>query len=376
MFITANFDSGNIDVIRAEDATDIELQIRRDNQSDFYQWFHFKLYGEVGTEHVMRITNAGESAYPDGWKEYSALASYDRETWFRVPTQFDGKTLTIAYTPEQESVYFAYFVPYSYERHQDLIQWAQQSSLVEHVFLGPTLDGRDMNLLVIGEPDDSKRKIWVTARQHPGESMAEWFIEGMLGRLLDDEDGAARKLLQNNVFYVVPNMNPDGSVRGHLRTNAVGTNLNREWAEPTLEKSPEVYYVLKAMDETGVDLYLDIHGDENLPYNFLAGCEGVPCYNARHDKLAQQFKDTLLAITPEFQTEFGYEVDKPGEANLTVASNAVSERFDCLAFTLEMPFKDNANLPDEDFGWSANRSAQLGADVLSAVYAVANNLRD
>ncbi|RUO50818.1 M14 family metallopeptidase [Pseudidiomarina aquimaris] len=376
MFITANFDSGNIDVIRAEDATDIELQIRRDNQSDFYQWFHFKLYGEVGTEHVMRITNAGESAYPDGWKEYSALASYDRETWFRVPTQFDGKTLTIAYTPEQESVYFAYFVPYSYERHQDLIQWAQQSSLVEHVFLGPTLDGRDMNLLVIGEPDDSKRKIWVTARQHPGESMAEWFIEGMLGRLLDDEDGAARKLLQNNVFYVVPNMNPDGSVRGHLRTNAVGTNLNREWAEPTLEKSPEVYYVLKAMDETGVDLYLDIHGDENLPYNFLAGCEGVPCYNERHDKLAQQFKDTLLAITPEFQTEFGYEVDKPGEANLTVASNAVSERFDCLAFTLEMPFKDNANLPDEDFGWSANRSAQLGADVLSAVYAVANNLRD
>lgn len=376
MFITANFDSGNIDVIRAEDATDIELQIRRDNQSDFYQWFHFKLYGEVGTEHVMRITNAGESAYPDGWKEYSALASYDRETWFRVPTQFDGKTLTIDYTPEQESVYFAYFVPYSYERHQDLIQWAQQSSLVEHVFLGPTLDGRDMNLLVIGEPDDSKRKIWVTARQHPGESMAEWFIEGLLGRLLDDEDGAARKLLQNNVFYVVPNMNPDGSVRGHLRTNAVGTNLNREWAEPTLEKSPEVYYVLKAMDETGVDLYLDIHGDENLPYNFLAGCEGVPCYNERHDKLAQQFKDTLLAITPEFQTEFGYEVDKPGEANLTVASNAVSERFDCLAFTLEMPFKDNANLPDEDFGWSANRSAQLGADVLSAVYAVANNLRD
>lgn len=376
MFITAQFDSGNIEVIKAEEASNIELQIRRDNQSDFYQWFHFKLYGEVGTEHVMHITNAGQSAYPDGWNDYSALASYDRETWFRVPTRYDGKTLTIAHTLDQESVYFAYFVPYSYERHQDLVQWAQQSSLVEHVLLGQTLDGRDMNLLVIGEPNDSKQKVWITARQHPGESMAEWFIEGMLGRLLDDEDGAARKLLQNTVFYVVPNMNPDGSVRGHLRTNAVGTNLNREWAEPSLEKSPEVYYVLEAMRETGVDLYLDIHGDENLPYNFLAGCEGVPCYDERHEKLADKFKQTLLSITPEFQTEFGYEVDKPGEANLTVASNAVAEHFNCLAFTLEMPFKDNANLPDEDFGWSANRSAQLGADVLSAIYAVANNLRD
>ncbi len=38
----------------------------------------------------------------------------------------------------------------------------------------------------------------------------------------------------------VPNMNPDGSYRGHLRTNASGANLNREWKNPTLERSPEV----------------------------------------------------------------------------------------------------------------------------------------
>lgn len=38
----------------------------------------------------------------------------------------------------------------------------------------------------------------------------------------------------------VPNMNPDGTWRGHLRTNAVGANLNREWEKPTLERSPEV----------------------------------------------------------------------------------------------------------------------------------------
>src|SRR5690554_572174 len=232
-----------------------------------------------------------------------------------------------------------------------------------------------MNLLVIGEPAAGKNKIWITARQHPGESMAEWFIEGLLSRLLDDEDGTARKLLQDNVFYIVPNMNPDGSVRGHLRTNAVGVNLNREWAEPTLEKSPEVYYVLQAMQETGVDFYLDVHGDEALPYNFLAGCEGVPSYTETLHALGEKFKNNLLAITPEFQVEHGYEVDKPGEANLTVASNAVSERFNCLAFTLEMPFKDNANLPDADFGWSANRSQQFGADILTAIYSIANSLR-
>ncbi|KPD22652.1 MULTISPECIES: M14-type cytosolic carboxypeptidase [Idiomarina] len=375
MHITANFDSGNIQVISANNADDIRLAIRKDHQSDFYQWFHFKLFAEAGEEHVMTIENASGSAYPDGWKGYQALASYDRETWFRVPTEYNGKELVIRHTPEQESVYYAYFIPYSYERHQDLIQSAQQSIDCYHELLGETIDGRELNLLVIGEPDESKNTIWVTARQHPGESMAEWFMEGFITRLLDDEDGVARKLLDENVFYVVPNMNPDGSVRGHLRTNAVGTNLNREWAEPSLEKSPEVFYVLKRMQETGVDMFLDVHGDEDLPYNFVAGCEGIPSYDARHKELEDTFKAAFLAATPEFQTEYGYERDEPGKANMTVANSAVGERFKCLSYTLEMPFKDNANLPDEDFGWSVARCQRLGEDVLTAMLAVSPKLR-
>ena len=375
MRISANFDSGNIQVISADSADNIRLAINKDNQSEFYQWFHFKLFGEAGTEHVMVIENASGSAYPDGWDGYEALASYDRETWFRVPTEYNGKELTIRHTPEQESVYYAYFVPYSYERHQDLIQSAQQSVDCYHELLGETIDGRELNLLVIGEPAEHKNTIWVTARQHPGESMAEWFMEGFLGRLLDDEDGVARKLLDNNVFYVVPNMNPDGSVRGHLRTNAVGTNLNREWAEPSLEKSPEVFYVLKRMEQTGVDMFLDVHGDEALPYNFVAGCEGIPSYDERHKDLENTFKAALLTATPEFQTKYGYDLDEPGQANMTVANSAVGEKFKCLSYTLEMPFKDNADLPEEDFGWSAPRSQRLGEDVLTAILAVSPKLR-
>ncbi|AAV82107.1 M14-type cytosolic carboxypeptidase [Idiomarina loihiensis] len=375
MHITANFDSGNIQVISSDNADNIRLAIKKDHQSDFYQWFHFKLFAEAGEEHVMTIENASDSAYPDGWKEYQALASYDRETWFRVPTEYNGKELTIRHTPEQESVYYAYFIPYSYERHQDLIQSAQQSIDCYHELLGETIDGRELNLLVIGEPAEHKNTIWVTARQHPGESMAEWFMEGLITRLLDDEDGVARKLLDENVFYVVPNMNPDGSVRGHLRTNAVGTNLNREWAEPSLEKSPEVFYVLKRMQETGVDMFLDVHGDEALPYNFVAGCEGIPSYDERHKDLEDTFKSAFLAATPEFQTKYGYELDEPGKANMTVANSAVGERFKCLSYTLEMPFKDNADLPDEDFGWSVARCQRLGEDVLTAILAVSPKLR-
>ena len=375
MQISSLFDSGNIRVIRAEQPDDIMLAINKDNQSDFYQWFHFRLTGEVNRLHTLHISDLASSAYPKGWEGYNVLASYDRQTWFRVDSEFNGDTLTFSIALEQPQVYFAYFIPYSYERHLDLLADAQCSPLCELKYLGDTLDGRDMSMLVIGEPGEDKRNIWITARQHPGESMAEWCAEGIIARLLDEQDGLSRALLEKAVFYIVPNMNPDGSARGHLRTNAVGANLNREWKTPTLERSPEVYYVLNAMHEVGVDMYLDLHGDEALPYNFVAGSEGIPAYNDKLKALENQFKDALLMATPEFQDEFGYAKDDPGQADLTIASNAVGQAFECLAYTIEMPFKDNNNLPDPLFGWSVQRCQQFGEDILVAAYNVVGSLR-
>ncbi len=378
MYINSQFDSGNIRVISLDGPKSIQLAINKDNQSDFYQWFHFKLHCQPFTEYQLHINELTHSAYPDGWRDYQAVASYDRETWFRVDTAFTGEKLVIDFTPEFDSVYFAYFAPYSYERHLNLIAEAQTSFDCKHELLGLTLDGRELNLLIVGdehsETDKPKNKIWITARQHPGETMAEWLIEGLLARLLDEDDGVARELLNNNIFYIVPNMNPDGSYRGHLRTNANGVNLNREWQSPSKENSPEVFHVLNKMHETSVDMHLDVHGDEALPYNFVAGSEGNPNYNEKIQNLENTFKQALLTATPEFQDKYGYDKDEPGKANLTVASNAVSHAFNCLAYTLEMPFKDNADLPDPSFGWSPQRSKQLGKDVLVAIRSVASIL--
>ncbi|MFT5312534.1 MAG: murein tripeptide amidase MpaA [Paraglaciecola sp.] len=378
--ISSNFDSGNIQVIRAEKEDDIQLAIRKDNQSDFFQWFHFKLDSTAMVAHKITLNGLSQSAYPGGWENYHAVASYDRQVWFRVDSRFDGEKLEIEFSPECSQVYMAYFAPYSYERHLDLLSWAQTATDCKQVLLGETLDGRDMSMLVIGshaqdETQEGKKSIWITARQHPGETMAEWLVEGLLERLLDEDDGLARLLLDKAVFYVVPNMNPDGSVRGHLRTNALGVNLNREWANPSMERSPEVFLVKQAMQQTGVDLFLDMHGDEALPYNFVAGCEGNPNYSARLQELEEGFKQALLTATPEFQDVQGYDKDKPGEAILTVAANAIGHEFDCLSYTLEMPFKDNIELADPAFGWSPSRSKQLGEDILIAIRAVVDTLR-
>ena len=368
--ISSNFDAGAITVIDSSDSQNIRLNLRGDNASEFSQWFYFRLQGAAYQPCRIHIENAGNSSYPGGWLDYQANASYDRSNWFRVPTRYENGILTIEHTPLANSIYYAYFEPYSHEQHLNLLGEAQGSGLCQIDDLGSTRQGRDINLLTIGNQASSDLKIWIIARQHPGESMAEWFIEGLLSRLLDHQDPTARALLDRATFYIVPNMNPDGSVLGNLRTNAAGANLNREWQEPSVERSPEVYCVREKMHETGVDLFLDIHGDEELPYVFLSGSEGVPSYNQHIAGLEAAFKAALKQACPDFQDEHGYEKDAPDQADLSIASAYVGENFRCLSYTLEMPFKDNINLPDDDFGWNGQRSLRLGESILSAILAV------
>ena len=365
--ISSAFDSGNIRVLSiTDDGSKVraDLEIVKDQQSDFYQWFHFRVAGVAGREVELAITNCATSAYPDGWPGYRARVSEDRETWTQAETSYANGTLIIRLAPDVNAVWVAYFAPYSMERHHDLIAWAACQPGVEHRELGLTLDGQPMDLLTLGE---GPKKVWLYARQHPGETMAEWWMEGALERLCDEEDSVGRLLRAKATFHIVPNMNPDGSRRGHLRTNAVGVNLNREWHEPSMERSPEVFLVRQAMDETGVDFAMDVHGDEAIPAVFLAGFEGIPSLTDKQLQLYERFRDTLALRTPDFQTERGYPVSPAGRANLTMSTNQVAQRFGAVAMTLEMPFKDNDDLPDAEFGWSPARSMQLAKDCLGVL---------
>ena len=364
--VSSAFDGGNIRLV-AIDGTNVDLEIVKDHVSDFYQWFYFRVTGAEGKKLELRILNCAGSAYPHGWPGYRACMSHDREEWERVDTQYENGILTIRVTPATNNVWFAYFAPYTMERHHDLIAEASTYEGVEYRSLGKTLDGQELDYLKMG---DGPLQIWLYARQHPGETMAEWWMEGALEKLLDGADPVSRRLLEKCTFHIVPNMNPDGSRRGHLRTNAAGVNLNREWHDPSPERSPEVLYVRNEMDRTGVDFAMDVHGDEAIAANFLAGFEGIPTWKKEQQALFDRFSDALVAISPDFQTEKGYEIPGPGQANLSMSTAQLAERFGAISMTLEMPFKDNDDLPDPVEGWSPDRSRALGRSCMDALWAI------
>lgn len=420
--ISDAFDGGNIEHVETTTSKDgdeitVKLRIKPDPFTELENTAHFQYFSFLSSisspslssssdeQHnnstvvTYKVINAGDASYAVAWNGATTFYSKDRVTWKRVRnTNFDKETGHLSWTfPHQSSnnerVHFCYFPPYSHERHLSLISQCHSHENAKVEVLGQSLDGRDMECVTVGSGD---KKVWIIHRQHPGETMAEYYAEGLLERLLGLNsnstnhciDGMAANALQRFTFYIVPNMCPDGSVRGHLRTNAIGTNLNREWAPstntadnthydaPTLHRSPEVYCVLNAMDKTGVDAFLDVHGDEELPYNFVAGAEGLTNWGDRLKHLQGAFLQSYARANSDMQVEVGYEPEAPNEGRLNVCSNQIAHRFDCLGVTLEMPFKDCRSNPNPDSGWSPQRAKLLGKSVLDALMYVEPYLRD
>ncbi|MBF8780583.1 hypothetical protein IV505_12710 [Pseudomonas fulva] len=373
--IDCDFDSGNIEVHDAHDTSAIRLAIRPDTCSEHFQWFHFKASQLTpGQRYRFILENASQSSYPHAWQGYQAVASHDQRDWFRIPSEFDGKALSFELLARETSAWLAYFEPYPRARHHQLIERACRLPTVELLATGRSVEGRDIPLLRAGDGAAGKRKLWLIAQQHPGEHMAEWFMEGIIDRL-EADDPAVRHLLAAADLYLIPNMNPDGAFHGHLRTNMKGKDLNRAWQEASLEDSPEVFFARAQMQLHGVDAFIDVHGDEEIPHVFTAACEGNPGYTARIASLETRFRQTLSRHTVDFQTVHGYPRDQPGQANLTLACNAVGQAYDCLSLTLEMPFKDHDDAPDPVAGWSGSRARTLAGAVLDTLDELVETLR-
>jgi murein tripeptide amidase MpaA len=382
--ISDAFDGGNIEYISQDQnneesgaVTRVHLNIKKDpftalEQKHHFQYFCFRSVTDKGERVRYVIENAHEASYATAWHDFTVFSSptlSNPDSWTRVvSTSYEDGKLSWKYTGP---AYFCYFPPYSYNRHLDLISRCHSATGVADVFtLGKTLDMRELDCVKLGTGEEI---CWIIHRQHPGEPMAEYYAEGLLERLLSADDNVSRRALQLYTLYIVPNMNPDGSGCGHLRTNAHGHNLNREWASspeypaPTVERSPEVYHVLEKMKETGVDAFLDVHGDEELPYNFLAGSEGVPNWGPRLQSLHGAFLASYQRANSDMQAVYAYDPDESGKAKLNICSNQIAAQFDCFAATLEMPFKDCLSNSDPTRGWSPARARQLGASVVDAL---------
>ncbi|MFO0553105.1 MAG: M14-type cytosolic carboxypeptidase [Polyangiaceae bacterium] len=353
--VTTAFESGRIEVLSVERARAV-VSVPHDHASPrFRQWFAFDVEGPPGTDLEVVLENAGHCTWADGMRgDYRVYAS-EGVAWHRSESsRFEGSRMTARYRLTRPRVRFAYYPPYPQGRFA-LLRKAVRDAGGRVDELGRTEDGRPLEVLVFPSSDTLRPPVWVIAQQHPGEAMAGWFVEGLIEALSSDRPVA--KELRARGVCVVPRMNPDGVAVGNHRTTPRGEDLNRLWA--AAEAPREVALVRKAALETGATVFLDVHGDERLPWVFAQHADHFP---GRPDAIVRglrAFDDAMLQATPDFQNVHKYPYDPSGRPSIAFASNWAQHELRCPAITLEMPFSDHRGRPDPR-GFFPARARRLG----------------
>ena len=88
---------------------------------------------------------------------------------------------------------------------------------------------------------EKKKAVVLSARVHPGETVASWMMRGILFFLTDPTSEEARLLREKFVFKVIPMLNPDGVINGNYRCSLAGCDLNRRWKYPNKHLHPTIY---------------------------------------------------------------------------------------------------------------------------------------
>ncbi|MBL8696767.1 MAG: hypothetical protein JNK67_00255 [Alphaproteobacteria bacterium] len=338
MRIEAEFHSGNIEIVSASAQRHV-LRIRKDPVLGSYQWFHFAVHAEAADGAEIVIDNAGAALVPKGWPDYEAFASRDGVAWTRVPTRYVDGQLRILHDRAPGTTRYAYFPPYPPERHAELMRRCAEDARVTLRELHRSAAGDAIELLEFGSDGPEASQVWVIGRQHPGEVQASWWMEGFLGQLLDRASAPSRTVIERCRVHVVPNMNPDGSRLGLHRTNSHGVNLNLAWAAPSPDAAPAVHVVRAAMDASSVDFSLDVHGDEELPYTFIANVDHVVPIPPEIDAVRAIFKDGMQREDPDSRPNGGYFRPHTKAEPLSFCSPRVMKRYGAPALTIELPYK-------------------------------------
>lgn len=204
---------------------------------------HFRIHARPGTTLTLEFMNLdnvwnGQPGSVAGELKTVAISD-DGLTWKTVPTaSLPGNRVRLHVQMRTSQLYVARIEPYRLSDLERFLGSIRASRVVQITPIGETAAGRELEIVRIGNPDAPYR-VFVRARAHPWESGSNWVAQGLIQRLLKDDD-ESRRFLSVYSVSVLPMANKDGVARGGTRFNLRGKDLNREWNKPAdPELAPE-----------------------------------------------------------------------------------------------------------------------------------------
>ncbi|MDX1925773.1 MAG: M14 family zinc carboxypeptidase [Pirellulaceae bacterium] len=198
--------------------------------------FHFRVVGkpnatiQLELNNLKNVWNGTPASVAPELK--SAVVSEDGKVWKSIATNVSADNrVTVELTLSQAGdLFVARVEPYRLSDLDRLIENISKHPAVTVTAIGKTCEGRGLEILQIGNSNAPKR-VFLRARAHPWEAGGNWIVEGLIGRLLQDDE-VSRRCLEKYCVYIMPMANKDGVARGRTRFNMQGKDLNRNWDKP------------------------------------------------------------------------------------------------------------------------------------------------
>lgn len=300
----SKFECGNLALVLKKSENEYDLLMQTDiNTKGHTQWFYFKVQNPTTKTVKFNILNfsKNDSLFNYGMQIVIHSEKHYQKTktqWFRGGKEISyfgnnikrnskgGTYYTLTFTYEflyeSDTVSFAYCYPYSYSRLlQDLENLEMNfADIVSRRTLCLSISDKRCELVTITAPGSTeevkKRKgVVLSARVHPGESVASWMMKGVL-EFLTSKSKEAKILREKYVFKILPMLNPDGVYYGNYRCGLGGSDLNRNWKTPSKILHPTIYASKKMIKsfckERSVELICDFHGHSKRKNIFMYGC--------------------------------------------------------------------------------------------------------
>ena len=232
--------------------------------------FHFLLQSKPGSRLTLEfknLDNVWNSQPGSVAKELkTAMISQDDRTWKSVALEsLPENRVRLHIQMPGPKLYVARVEPYRLSDLDRLLATIKTNRLAHIASIGQTVEGRELEIVRIGNPLAPYR-VFLRARAHPWEAGSSWVVQGLIQRLLRDDE-PSKTYLSRYCAYILPMANKDGVVRGRTRFNSQGKDLNRDWNKPIdPELVPENYALAKWLEEMihngqAPQLALEIHND-------------------------------------------------------------------------------------------------------------------
>ncbi|MBE9487846.1 MAG: hypothetical protein IMY73_01555 [Bacteroidetes bacterium] len=290
------------------------------------RWFYFKMRGVKGDSLNVKFKGSDSER---------AFYSYDNKNFIRF-SEDEYSEVQIRKRFTKDSVYIAYFKPYTFTKSREKIEEWLKHKCVDTINIGYSYKGLPLTVVKITDnryADSLKKVVWIQSRVHPSESPASFWTEGFVERLFSENN-----LLRKAVFYIIPMCNPDGVYGGYSRSDSRGVNHEGNYNSDSLTTSVEVkaikkYFSLVQSKNKGVSMFLNIHAQvANKSSYWIHSAESSSQYLFRKKLLMSYFTSIL-----EYKSR---GVDGYNDRRDKVPEGWIWKNWgdSCVAITFELPY--------------------------------------